>query len=90
MTELFERAKVVLKAAVTYLTLALAVVSIVVAELAEALPDQTEALVSWGGRIIVWLTVAVTIIRRVTPVIPSDRGLLTEPPVVPEVNVEVD
>jgi hypothetical protein len=71
------RIRTVLTALVTWLTVLAAVLSIVVDELADY---ADVAPVAWviriAGVVLVAAGVAVNIVRRVTPVIPADRGLL--------------
>ena len=66
---MFARVRVVLTSLVTYLLIASSILTIV----AEELPGPAA---EWIGRAVVWLATAVTIIRRVTPVLPEDRGLV--------------
>lgn len=80
MKSFIARVKVVLTAAPTYLTAASAAVIIAREEIVELLPE------AWQGNAVqvtvtalAWLTAAITIIRRVTPVLPDDRGLLAKP-----------
>ena len=73
-----ERIKVVLSAAVTYLTLAAVILGIFSEEIGKVfqLPDAVgQAIAAVASTI----GVAIAIIRRVEPVIPRRRGLL-EPP----------
>jgi hypothetical protein len=79
VADLITRARVVLTAAVTWLVAASAVVTIFAEEITEVLPDD------WQGPfartvvvVLAVLTAAVNIIRRVTPVLPAQRGLLPE------------
>lgn len=77
MNALLERARTLFTAVVTWLTLAGAVLSIVADELAAYAADGTVAVViAIIGRILTAIAVAVAIVRRVTEVIPPDRGLL--------------
>lgn len=78
---MLERTKVVLAAAVTWIGVASTVVTIVWSEVvaAEVLPSGA---VETGGRYVgvglVVLVGLVNIIRRVTPVIPAQRGLIAK------------
>ena len=78
MNQTMERIKVVMSAAVTYLTTAAVILGIFNEELGSItqLPD-------WVGQVLAGaisvIGVAVVIIRRVEPVIPTRRGIL-EPP----------
>lgn len=74
-----KRLHVLLGSAVTWIGIAATVVSIVWAELvaSELLPDGVETDVGrWVGVVLAVLAAVVSIIRRVTPVLPDDRGLL--------------
>jgi hypothetical protein len=70
------RLKVILTAAPTYLTSAAAIVTIFASEIAEIIPGQAEGITEGAVVVVGVLTVAINIIRRVTPVLPSERGLL--------------
>lgn len=65
-----ERVRVVLSAAVTWLVFAATVVTIVLQEV------DVPAVTRFGGYALTVIGVAVAIIRRVTPVLPSERGVL--------------
>jgi len=72
-----DRVRVVLSSVVTWLTLASAAVLIFSEEIAAVLPEGPAAdLGEWALRVVAWLGAAVAIIRRVTPVPESERGLL--------------
>lgn len=74
---LIERVKVVAGAAVTWLVAASIVITIFSEEIGGLLTDDTAALVaSWATTAVGWLGAAVAIIRRVTPVLPEERGIL--------------
>lgn len=77
MSKLVARVKVLLKAAPTYLVAAGAVVTIVADEVAKALPTgwQDNAL-QIGGAVVPVIAAATAIVRRVTPVVEHQRGLL--------------
>lgn len=81
MADLFARSRVLLSAAVTWITLAGAIVAIVLAELA---PYADRPAVEWSIRILggaaTVLAVSASIVRRVTPVLPAERGILPPPP----------
>lgn len=89
MQNVIARIKVVLTAAVTWLVAASLVVTIVSSELADVLSDGTaETVAAVSLKIVAWLGAAVSIIRRVTPVLPDQVGLLppdgdAEEPIVP-------
>ena len=72
---LIARIRVVLSAAVTWLVTAAAVVTILVAELG-SVAGVPPAVVHALGTALVVITVATTIIRRVTVVLPEARGIL--------------
>ena len=85
----FARLKVILGSWVTYLTAASSVVVILADEIAKVLPaGYADDVGRWGLVAVAVIGAIVSIIRRVTPVIPEDRGILPVPPVIPEVNVE--
>lgn len=77
MKNLLARLSVIFTAAPTYLVAAGAVVAIVSDEVSKVLPSgwQDNAL-QIGGAIAGILAAAVSIIRRVTPVLPHERGIL--------------
>lgn len=81
MTNLLARVQVLLGAAVTYLVALGAILAIIVDELA---PFAADPAVAWVVRILGILAtvvaVSVAIVRRVTPVLPTERGLLPPPP----------
>lgn len=71
------RAKVIFTAAPTYLVAASAIVIIVSSEAATVLPAGVATTVGAVAlKIVAVLTAAINIIRRVTPVLPSERGIL--------------
>lgn len=71
------RIRVVLTAAPTYLTALAVILTIFADEITELLPEGPAGQLSdWVVIVTGWLTAAVNIIRRVTPVIPDERGLL--------------
>jgi len=72
-----DRLKVLLTAAVTYITIIQAVLVIFSEELASLFADgDAQTVVATIVKVIAVLGAVVTIIRRVTPVLPSERGLL--------------
>jgi len=74
---LLDRVKVVATAAVTYLTAAVVILSLVADQIVELLPNgDGQTVAAWLIRVVAVLSGAITIIRRVTPVVPQDRGLL--------------
>jgi hypothetical protein len=91
MNNLAARIKVLGTAVNTWLVAIALIVPIAVSEIAQELPsDKAEAVTKWGGKLIAWIGVAVAIVRRSTPVIKSQRGLLAPGegvPVVPVANV---
>lgn len=90
MSPLIQRAVIVAKAVPTYLVAASLVVSVATQEISEELTgDAAQNVVRIGGKIVAWLGAAIAIIRRSTPVIKAQRGLL-EPesgPIIPVANV---
>lgn len=80
MNRIIERLRVLLSAAPTYLAVAGVIVAVVSQEVGKLLPSgwQDNAFQVSG-----WLTGAIgaatAIVRRVTPVLPHQRGLLTPP-----------
>ena len=70
-----ERVRVILGSAVTWLTFALLVLSSVAAEV-PALGPIGETAARLVMQVAVWITVAIAIIRRVSPVPPNKRGIL--------------
>lgn len=80
MNDLLARVRVLAGAAVTYLVALGAILAIIVDELA---PFADDPAVAWVLRILGILAtvvaVSVAIVRRVTPVLPSERGLLPPP-----------
>lgn len=70
MARFYARVLVVLKAAPTWLVALSTVVTIVASEV------DIPAVAEWSVKVVGWLGVAVAIIRRVTPVLPAERGLL--------------
>lgn len=70
-----DRIKVILRAAPTWITLAIAVLTTLAATLeAEGMVEVARYLVIVIG----WLTGAISIIRRVTPVDANERGILPQ------------
>ena len=90
MNKLIARIKVLASAANTWLVAIALIVPIAVSEIAQELPsDKAEVVTKWGGKLIAWIGVAIAIVRRSTPVIKSQRGLL-EPedgPIIPVANI---
>lgn len=81
MSPTLTRIRTLLHAAPTWLTLAALVVTIFADELAAVLPTSAAETVGvWAARLVAWLTAATLIVRRVTPVLASERGLIPAPP----------
>ena len=79
MTEFVAKLRVIFTAAVTYLTLGVTIVTIFAEEIAAMLPvGAAEDLTQWALIAVGWLTAAITIIRRVSPVLPDERGILPQ------------
>jgi len=70
---MIERTRIILTAAVTWLTVAGAVATILVDELADV---PTAANIAARAAVIIGTSIA--IIRRVTPVLPDDRSIITK------------
>lgn len=80
MSELLSRVRVFFKSAPTYLVAAATVVTIITEELSQELTGDVAAnVVSIGGKAVSIIGAAVAIIRRVTPVLPDERGMLSPP-----------
>lgn len=77
MTDLIARARVVLRAAPTWLTAAAVILTAAAHEISTLAPSGGEDVVRWLVTAAAWLTSAVAIIRRVTPVPAAQRGLTT-------------
>lgn len=81
MNALLAKAKVVLTAAVTYIVVASTVLTVAADELGQLFADgQAAGVIRLIVRVLSVLTAAVTIIRRVTPVLPDERGILPTDP----------
>ena len=76
MKNFLARARVVLTAAVTWLQVAAAALVIGAEEIGKAIPEISTDLVAWSVRVAAVLGAIVATIRRVTPVLPAERGLL--------------
>lgn len=77
LKEVGERAKVVATALVTWLVVLVAALQVVIDEIAPLLPAPWDQKVtSWLLSAISVVSVAILIIRRVTPVPPEERGIL--------------
>ena len=74
---MYSKAQTVATAAVTWIVIAAAILQETVAHVANSGidGDTTELFVSWAGRAIALLLGIVAIVRRVTPVPESERGL---------------
>ena len=70
------RARVVLVNAVTWLQVASAALVIGSEEIGKAIPEISDDVAAWAVRIAAVLGAVVATIRRVTPVLPAERGLL--------------
>jgi hypothetical protein len=80
MNNLIARTRVVLTAAPTHLVSLAVILTIVSEQVAELLPmvpaGTAETAARWLVTLAGSLTAAVSIIRRVTPVLPTERGVL--------------
>lgn len=80
MSKLLARIRVLLHAAPSYLTVAAVVVTIISQELGDALPGNASTIVAKAaGAVLAVIATATAIVRRVTPVLAEDRGLLVPP-----------
>jgi hypothetical protein len=76
-----ERIKVILGSAVTYITIVQAILVILAEEIAKLFAEgDAQNVINVIIRVGAVLAAAVSIIRRVTPVLPSQRGLLPQTP----------
>lgn len=81
MTKLVARIKVILRALPTYMVGAAVVLTLLAPEIAKLLPSGIgEHVASWLIKIAAFLGAAVAIIRKVTPVAPSQVGILPQGP----------
>lgn len=80
MNQTIARTRVVLTALPTYLVAAAVILTIVSEDVAQLLPmvpaGTAETVARWLVAAAGSLTAAVSIIRRVTPVLPAERGIL--------------
>jgi len=77
---MFARLRVLLNAAPTYLVAAAIVVTAVSSEIADAFPGNAATVVTKiAGYLLAGIGAATGIVRRVTPVLPAERGLITPP-----------
>lgn len=91
VAETIARIKVVLTAAVTWLIVASTIITIMSEEIAAVLPDGAATTVGAVAlKIVSIISAAVAIIRRVTPVLPEERGLLPKTPLPETPEVEGD
>lgn len=77
--QLVPKIKVIASSAVTWLTFAVVVLTMFSEEIAALLPAESD-VTTWIATAVVWLSAAIAIIRRVTPVIPEERGILPQSP----------
>lgn len=70
------RIKVVATAAVTWITAVAVLLPLVAGDIAEVAPGQAETVTHVALVVAGWLGAAVSIIRRVTTVLPAERGVL--------------
>lgn len=82
MTDLLARAAVLLKAAPTWLMAAAVAIASCHQQIVELLPESAQGPVATAVLLVVgtWIPFAVLIVRRVTPVVESLRGLLSPIP----------
>lgn len=84
--QLGAKIKVIASSAVTWLTFAVMALTMFSEEIAAVLPTDTD-VTAWIAKAVVWLGAAIAIIRRVTPVIPEERGILPQSPPPPAVEI---
>lgn len=75
------RVHVFLNSVVSWLTLAIVVLTAFSSQIGELFPEGGEDIAAWVVRVLAWLSGAVLIIRRVSPVAADQRGMLPPPPV---------
>lgn len=79
MSDFIARVRVVLTAAVTWITAVAAVIPFIADDIADQLPSgAAEQVTKYALLAVAWLGAAVSIIRRVTPVLPDERGVLPD------------
>lgn len=77
MNKLAARIRVIFYAAPTWLVFAALVAQVVTEEVSKVVPPgAVQQVVMIGGHVVSWLGAAVAIIRRVSPALPKDRGIL--------------
>jgi hypothetical protein len=74
--ETLNRIAGLLTAAVTWIYALAVGLSAAAGEISEVAPEGSETVVAWITRAAVWLLAAWQTVRRVTPVLPAERGLL--------------
>jgi hypothetical protein len=79
MSKFLARVRVLLTAAPTWIIAAVAVVQVAAVEAAKVLPEEADTIAAWSARAVALLLGIVAVVRRVTPVLPQERGLLTPP-----------
>lgn len=79
MSDFIAKVRVVLTAAPTWITLAATLVTIFSEEIGGLLPAGAAETVGTATAVVLaWLGAAVNIIRRVTPVLPGEEGVLPQ------------
>lgn len=73
---MLERIRVLLTAAPTYLTGAAVVVTAVSEEIGEEFPHLDGTVTAWATPVLAVIATAIAIVRRVTPVLKTQRGLV--------------
>ena len=76
MSNVLARARVVATSVVTWLQVIAAVLVIAAEEIANAVPEISDDVTTVVVRVVAVLGAAIAIIRRVSPVLPDERGLL--------------
>lgn len=78
--KILERIRVLLTAAPTYLTAAAVVVAAVAEEIGEAFPGVDGTVAGWAAPVLAGIAAIIAIVRRVSPVVAAERGLLPSAP----------
>lgn len=81
MTGFVKRVRVLLRAAPTWLVGAAIVVSSFSEEVGSRFPGSSDEIAAVAGPVLAGIAAAVAIVRRVTPVVAAERGLLPVEPV---------
>lgn len=74
---MIDRLKVIASAAVTWLVALSVIVTAAAPQIGDLFPSSADDIATWAARVVAWIGVAVTIIRRVTPVSAEQRGVVS-------------